>query len=261
MCLHEKTEILYPQTLNAFSNIKKERNIRMKVELITYEQAKKDALKTVNIKGHEIFILDIPDFGYSALVFKEQTHLKHANEYELYYQYKVKAEGREALLQYFLEQLNEKLFTEDEIFGSANSYFEYKNKLNYVLNIWIAQFEHISAFYIGKTEEKELKKKIKKYPHYSPYSFCYVKNKEIIRKQTLMMRHLNDEFIKLRKNPVSFREMISYELANYEACITYRTKDAFEALGLTDAMITDEMRTIANEEFRKQIHEYLEEVI
>ena len=50
--------------------------------------------------------------------------------------------------------------------------------------------------------------------------------------------------------------MISYELANHEACITYDYRDALDSLGLTFNKLTEDQKRIVKQELNKQIESY-----
>ena len=64
---------------------------------------------------------------------------------------------------------------------------------------------------------------------------------------------------KLDSKKETFREMISRELANHEACITCNYTDALTALGLTWNGLTEEQQKITKQELKKQIKRYCEE--
>lgn len=67
-----------------------------------------------------------------------------------------------------------------------------------------------------------------------------------------MKKSFND----LKKNDETFREMISSELANHEACITCDYTDALESLGLNFNKLTESQQKIVKEELGKQINAY-----
>ena len=60
----------------------------------------------------------------------------------------------------------------------------------------------------------------------------------------------------LKKSKDHFRQMVSYELANHEACITCDPDEALASLGLSWSELTLEQQQIASEELNKQIHQY-----
>lgn len=67
---------------------------------------------------------------------------------------------------------------------------------------------------------------------------------------------LEESFEKLKASNETFKEMVSCELANHEACITCDYTDALYALGLRFEELTEEKQKIVKEELKKQIHAY-----
>ena len=94
------------------------------------------------------------------------------------------------------------------------------------------------------------------YPFYDQFSFCYVKSEEIINEQSKYMSNIENEYRKLREDLDKFREMISYELANHEACITGVADDTLDALGYRWSDLTNKQVEIVKEELQKQVDSY-----
>jgi hypothetical protein len=90
----------------------------------------------INVKGHDVCLIDLGGrWGYSALVCADGKHIKYANEYELHYPH-YKDRGRDALRKRYIELLNEKLFTEDEIVQPSDDYNERQAKVGYLVNYY-----------------------------------------------------------------------------------------------------------------------------
>lgn len=205
----------------------------------------------LNIKEHYCYFVDLEGyFGYSVLVFKNNHHIHYANDYQLHYNGKTVEELR----RWYIETLNNKLFTESELMEEVHTYDEYTRKSYYVRNYWIMQFNRVSAFYIGKPD-KELEE-AKRKMHYCPTCFCYVKDKSIIEKAHGFIKHIEESFSKAQENVEVFRNMICYELANHESCITCDYRDALDSLGMKFENLTDEQKRIVKEELKKQIDNY-----
>lgn len=236
----------------------KEFNIT-EIENLTYTEAAKMALEKLNIKGHDCFLVDFSGyFGYSALVFKNGKHIYYANDYELHHRYIVEKSGREALRNYYIKEMNEKLYTDEELLEEVKTYDEYEKKSYFLRNYYIMRQDYISVFFIGSNEEREARQReIKKnYPYYNSVSFCYVSDPEIINTQKKYLAILRNAYKHLQNNLEIFREMVRKELANHEACITCDYTDALDALGLTFEKLTDEKQKIVKEELRRQIESY-----
>lgn len=227
------------------------------IEALTYDKAKEMALEEQVIKGHNCLIVDFADrFGYSILVFKNGKHIYYANNYELHHHYTVSKEGREGLRRLYIEKMNSTLFTDEELMGSVSSYDEYRKKDYFLRNYWIMRYSYVSAFAISKEEMQKVEEGIKTHPYYNGICFCYVADEKIVEDAVKYSEHLNSEYSRLSKNIEVFREMISCELANHEACITCSAGDALKALGLSAISLTDEQRKVTVEELNKQINSY-----
>ena len=93
------------------------------IEPITYSHAAEMAIEKMSIKAHDCFFVDLGgNFGYSVLVFKNAMHIHYANDYELHHSLIVEEKGREGLRKYYIESLNNKLFTDAELMESVSSY-------------------------------------------------------------------------------------------------------------------------------------------
>lgn len=227
------------------------------IENLTYDQAKEMAIETLNIKGHDCLLVDFGGyFGYSILVYKNKKHIYFADDYELHNKWLVKEKGKEALKEYYIKKLNEILFTEDELLKPVNDYDEYKRKDHFLRNYWIMRYDYLSIFGIGDEAQREFDKQKKFYPFYDQFSFCYVKNEEIVNEQAKYMSNIEGEYRKLREDLDKFRKMISYELANHEACITCEADETLDALGYRWEDLTDKQVEIVKEELQKQVDNY-----
>lgn len=227
------------------------------IENLTYDQAKELAIETLNIKGHDCFLVDFCGyFGYSILVYKNKKHIYFANDYELHNRWLVKEKGKEALKQYYIEKLNNILFIEDELLEHIKDYDEYSRKNYFLRNYWIMRYDYLSIFGIGDEAQREFDRQKEFYPFYDQFSFCYVNSKEIINEQAKYMNNIENEYKKLKEDLDKFREMICYELANHEACITGEADDTFYALGYKWDDLTDKQKEIVNEELQKQVDNY-----
>lgn len=236
----------------------KEMNITT-IENLTYEEAKDIALEHLVIKDHDCFFMDFDGyFGYSALVFKNGKHIYHANDYELHHHHLVKEKGRDALREYYIKEMNGKLYTDSEMMEEPISYDEYEKKNHFLRNYYIMRYDYESIFFIGTDAEREERKKRieRNYPYYNPVSFCYVAEPEIINIQKKYLEILQNAYERLQNDLGVFREMVRKELANHEACITYDYTDALGALGMKFEELTEEKQKIVKEELKRQIENY-----
>ena len=170
----------------------------------------------------------------------------------------MKESGREALREYYINEMNRKLFTDAEMMEEPTSYDEYEKKSYFLRNYYIMRQDYISIFFIGSNEEREARQREidKKYPYYNSVSFCYVSDPEIIHTQKKYLEILQNAYERLQNNLEVFRKMVSQELSNHEACITCDYTEALEALGMTFDSLSTDQKKIVKEELRKQIDSY-----
>ena len=99
------------------------------IQGLTLEEVKNNALEYMEIKEHDCFFVDFSGyFGYSILVFKNGKHIYHANDYELHHHWLMKEKGRDALREYYIKEMNRKLYTDAEMMEEPSSYDEYEKK-------------------------------------------------------------------------------------------------------------------------------------
>ena len=79
---------------------------------------------------------------------------------------------------------------------------------------------------------------------------------EIVKRANKILEHLQGEFDKIKSSDEVFREMISTELVNHEACITCDYEPALAALNMSIKDLTENQIKIMQEELHKQIEYY-----
>ena len=83
-----------------------------------------------------------------------------------------------------------------------------------------------------------------------------MKDESIVKTQSEILKHLEESFEKLKASDETFKEMISRELANHEACITCDYTDALDALGFRFEKLTEAQQKIVKKELNRQIQAY-----
>lgn len=213
---------------------------------------KEGRAEKINIKGHDCYLVNLGGhFKYSILVFKNNKHIYYANDYQLHHQTKIKEE----LKNYYIQVLNNKLFTESELMEEIQDYNEYKNKDYYIRNYWPMQFKRISVFYIGE-RSKEQAEAIKTMI-YCPPCFSYVNDPEIVEKAYKFINHIEKSYQKAAEDLEVFKKMISYELANHEACVSRDYTSTLDSLGLKFEELTEEQQEIVKKELNRQIETFI----
>lgn len=124
-----------------------------RIESMTVTQA--EGLAGVNverIKDHDVYFVDLGgSFGFSALVFYGDRHIYHANDYQLHHSNR----SVEGLKEFYIQAMNNKLFTEEEITGPVSSYDEYSRKSDFLHNLYGLREEYVSMFLVGPTKAEE----------------------------------------------------------------------------------------------------------
>lgn len=220
-----------------------------KIEKLTETEVLGKALEIFNIKGFTCIFVEFEGvFGYSMLVFKNNHHIYYANEYELHHPYKSKKQLKEM----YVDNLRQKLYTDEELMDECKAYKEYQLKSRFVTNYWIQQYDHISMFEINE-HPTEFKARMK---YQNSYCYCWNDNEEIVRIAKKYSYHLKQEFEKLKSQQTTFREMISYELSNHECVHTCDWQECLSALGLGFNELQGWQKTILRGEFDKQLNSY-----
>ena len=101
-------------------NIKEIEALTMKELELLKKEGKAELL---NIKEHDCYFTDLGKyFGYSVLVFKNNKHMYYVNDYQLHHSSK----SIDKLKQWYIDTLENKLYTESELMEDIQDYNEYK---------------------------------------------------------------------------------------------------------------------------------------
>lgn len=129
-----------------------EKTITIKdIEALTQSDAESMTEEKLNIKGHTIYFIDFGGhFGYSAIVFADGMHIHYANDYALHHSGK----ARDELKEWYIDEMNNKLFTESELLEPTSDPSEIKNRKYFLQNYYGMRRPHVSIFAILRTEEE-----------------------------------------------------------------------------------------------------------
>lgn len=190
------------------------------IENMKEEEAAKIADDKKVVKGFNIYFINLHGrFGCSYLVFKNGHQIKYANDYELHHGYKVRMDGLNGLKKYYLEQIERKLFTDEEIMQPIKSYDEYNRKLTFLRDYYALQEDRVSGYRIFRTaeEEKAFDEEIKDLV-YNPAGFCYMdKSKEsFIKHHVELLNALKRQKADVVNNYEYQKSAFLYEMYNHE---------------------------------------------
>ena len=218
----------------------------------SFNEAKAMAQEEIQIKGHDCFLINFNNSELSILVYKDGKHIYYVDDFGCLHDHLVKEKGIEALRQYYIDKMNNILFTDEELMDEVTSYDEYRRKDHFLRNYWIMRYDYTSIFAISEEDKKEVERGKKIHPYYCAVCFCHVGDPAICDQANMYRDHLQKAYEKLLQSDDEFRRMVSYELSNHEACITGRADEALEALGLEYDTLSDSQKVIVNQELRKQ---------
>lgn len=140
------------------------------IEHISEDWARELADEVLNIKGFNCYLLDIGGaYGYSILVYKNNHHIYYADDYQLHHPSKTVDELRA----WYIETLNHKLYTDDEIISPLKDYDDYTSKSYFLSNYYGMQEDYVSAFYIVTPESKAEHDKAIEGKIYNPVCYSY----------------------------------------------------------------------------------------
>lgn len=182
------------------------------------------------IKGHNIYLVDLEGyFGYSALVFCNGHHIHYANDYELHH----RGKSREELRNWYINEMNHKLFTAEELKEPLKNYDEYSRKNSFLLNYYGMREDYISAFMIAPTEkEKKAFDKAVKDMYYNPVCFAYYKDKDFVQECVNLHVALTKAKLDTIDNYEYWVDAIFSEMCNHEYGINWqRDFDTLSAFG------------------------------
>ena len=199
---------------------------------LTEVEASASAEEKMVIKEHNIYFMSLGRFGYSYLVFKNGKHIYYADDYELHHEYTVKEGGKAALRKLYLDSIDSKLFTEDELRGEIKDYDEYSKKSYYLHNYYHMQKDYESIYGIWTEEsKKEFREKIKNMT-YNPISFCYMDDKEFVDHQIELYKQLEKRKVEMADNYEYYKKAFLYEMYNHEYGINWEADhDTLSAFG------------------------------
>lgn len=189
------------------------------IEALDESTVKAMATETVEIKGHTVYFADLGEyFGYSALVFADGRHIYHANDYALHHSGKT----REELRKWYVDTMNGKLFTEDELRTPSDDYSERQAKERYLHNYYPMRREYQTIFCSDK-DVAEWYKRDKASAVFSPIAFGYFK-----RSDAVFAAHLEELYkaFVACNNPLRdykhAKSAFKYEMHNHEYPINWQ---------------------------------------
>ena len=190
------------------------------IENLTESEVKNIAEEEMTFKNHNIYFVTIDGaFGYSAIVYKNNHQIKYANDYELHHPNK----SKEQLHKMYMRKYRKSLYTEKDFAKPLKSYDDYRSKLNYLINWYALQIDHVSMFGIFNTDEqiKAHEESIKDLT-FDPAGYCYVKDPEFAKKHMELMNTLSKLRDEMEQSYDYMKSAFLHEMWNHEYIINWQ---------------------------------------
>lgn len=188
-----------------------------KIEAVTEKVIASMAEELVNIKEHDVYLVDFKGgFGYSAVVFYNGYHIRFANLYQLHYPCKTKEELRTR----YLEILNHKLFTEDEM-ETVIDYNDFKAKEEFLRSYYSQRKTYISIFFCGDDKEREKRRKKTEKMYYDDVCFAYFYDKEFVMHHKQLFNTLLSARDKKNEDLEYWVKAFKHEMYNHEYAVAW----------------------------------------
>jgi hypothetical protein len=175
------------------------------------------AIESMDVKGYDVYFIDFgPLRGYSYLVFKNDHQI--TDDFGHLHSYILKERGLAGLRQWYIDTLNTKLFTEEEIAEPLKSYDDYQQKSYFLHNYYAKQHDYMSMFFIGSDEKREERKEKAKEMIFNRVGFCYMDKslKAFVEKHVALMDKLNAQKDNVADNYEYQKSAFLYEMYNHE---------------------------------------------
>lgn len=202
------------------------------IEALDETTAKALAMIKTEVKDHKVYFIDFGDpFGFACCVFCNGRHIYYANDYELHH----KGRTHQELFDWYMDSLNNTLYTESELREPSKDYDEARRKEYFLRNYYPMRTERLSIFgnYSAKDAEDAFLEAKKAFPYYSDLAFAYFKDKAFVD-------HMNDLYDAIQEADEKRRNDFEYlrgaflsEMQNHEYHInTYQGDfDTLSAFG------------------------------
>ena len=190
------------------------------IRALSQADAASIAIETMDVKGYDVYFIDFgPLRGYSYLVFKNDHQI--TDDFGHLHNYILKEKGLAGLRQWYIDTLNTKLFTEEEIAEPLKSYDDYQQKSYFLHNYYAKQHDYMSMFFIGSDEEREERKERAGEMIFNRVGFCYMDKslKSFVDKHVALMDKLNAQKENVADNYDYQKSAFLYEMYNHEYAI------------------------------------------
>lgn len=174
----------------------------------------------IEYKDFSVFFVDLGDyFGYSRLVFMGENYVTNANDYALHHCSKSIPELRE----YYEKKLKTLLFADSDFALPLESYLDYKNRLNYLVNLYPKAYGPSDLSYSshqsndGRTFTDEERLKL----CFDRLCFSFTSDRDFIERHYALYNMLQSRVAEVGDNFDYWKSAFLYEMFNYECPINW----------------------------------------
>lgn len=242
------------------------------IAALSEEEASSIALEVMDIKGYTVYFIDFKGYyGYSYLAYKNKHQI--TEDFALHHGPTLKEKGTEGLKKYYINTINHKLFTEEELQAPLKSYEEYDARSYFLTNYYHKERDYVSMFCIISTEQQQREYDAKiEGKIANKIGFCYMDpcEAEFIKHHYELAKKLRTLKASVADNYEYQKSAFLYEMFNHEyainlqadydvisvfSYITYREDDDLNKY-FDDAKFTDTQKraylAARKEYFKKQ---------
>lgn len=213
------------------------------IENLTYSQVEELAEEKITVKEHTVFLIDFGGyFGYSAVVFYGDAHIYHVNDYALHHSDREKS----SLKEWYVRSLNNKLFTDEEMYSPLTDYSDYNRRSYYLRNYYAQRKPYVSCWRIKSDDEEKENK------YFSAVTFSYYDDLTFVNKLANIAKALEKRKAEMKESYKYWYSAFRYEFSNHECYFSWEDKYAEIAEDLVDG----ELNEIQEKAFRDAKRDY-----
>lgn len=213
---------------------------RNEIEKMTESQIKEIALYTINQNNFTSYIVEAYNGTFNELTCNTYYNSKYI-DYITYPDYVHNIKGLEAYIKYVKKQLSEKTFNDAEL-TIIKSYKDFRNKIDYIINIMPQKFESISIYNINANNTNYKYKAVSNLFKYEQDAIKICESYENLKELY---------FNKLLSDDAFLNEACIYEFYNHESPIDWEgIKPAMRTIGLNYNNLPSEKKIIINNAYK-----------
>lgn len=217
------------------------------IEKLTYGQAEELAEEKITVKEHTVFLIDFKGyFGYSAVVFYGDMHIYHVNDYALHHSDREKS----SLKEWYIKSLNNKLFTDEEMYSPLTDYSDYNRRSYYLRNYYAQRKPYVSCWRIKCDDEEKENTCENKY--FSAVTYSYYDDLTFVNKLADIAKVLEDRKAEMTNSYDYWYSAFKYEFSNHECYFSWDDK----YMEIAESLVGGELNEVQEKAFNDAKRDY-----